>query len=55
MKNDWEKITRSKDAYRSERRALPFADKLKIVERMRDRDLEIRRTRLICRDDRRPQ
>lgn len=40
---DLEKMVRSKDAYRKKLAALPFEEKLLILEAMREREIEIRR------------
>lgn len=41
---DLEKMVKSKDAYRNKLAALPFEEKLQILEAMRNREMEIRRT-----------
>ena len=41
MTFDWDKVKRSKEAYRRKLAALPFAEKLRIVEAMRERDRSI--------------
>lgn len=39
---DWEQIRRDKDVYRARLAALPAAEKLVLIERLRDRAAEIR-------------
>lgn len=38
---DWEHIRQGKDAYRDRMAALPFEQKLKLLERLRDRTLAV--------------
>jgi hypothetical protein len=39
---DWDLIRRQKDAYRDSAAALPLGDKLRVLERLRDRALAMR-------------
>lgn len=45
MSIDLEKIWASKAAYRKQQAALPFAEKLQILDKMRDRQLFIAKVR----------
>jgi type I restriction enzyme, S subunit len=42
MNFDWEKVTKSKQAYRRRLAALPIAEKLRLLDAMRERDVAIR-------------
>jgi uncharacterized protein YaaQ len=39
--HDWERIRQAKDAYRDRMAALPFDEKLRLLERLRERTLEV--------------
>jgi hypothetical protein len=45
-----ERVEESKDAMRQRLQALPFSEKLKILERLRDRTLAIKRSSLARRE-----
>jgi hypothetical protein len=47
LKNDWEQILRNKEAHRRRLAELPFGEKIKILERLRDRDLAMRNAKPI--------
>lgn len=47
MKNDWRKIEESKRALSKRLSELPYAEKLRLLDRMRERDLAIRNAKLI--------
>jgi hypothetical protein len=47
MKNDWEKIIASKEAYRRKLAALSFGEKLTLLDRMRERHLFFRNANVI--------
>ena len=42
MTFDWQAVTHSKDAYRRKLAALPIAEKLRLLDAMRERALAIR-------------
>ena len=50
MTFDLKKIEPSKKAYRLKLAALPFAEKLRILDRMRDRDLALRNANPVEKD-----
>lgn len=47
MRNDWHKIESDKNVLRKKRAALPFGEKLRLLDRMRERALLFRNAKRI--------